>query len=258
MIPRNLIALVFAPLALAAPVGAATVTLVSQQKITSSADTALVLNTGTYVSGANFGNANASTAINGVTFKATASGSWFEGPANTPGTFRYVSAKAQASGIYPSGGNQPYVSEFAALLDSLFYNSTGGLSLAVVGLDANTTYRLQLFAGDNRTASNNADQYVINSGVFTPNGGTGTFASNNDDLASFSFVGLGGNAAASASGYIETITFTGLTALEIHGVSGSPVFVSGMSLFTVPVPAPAALPAGAVLLGMVGLVRRRG
>jgi hypothetical protein len=199
------------------------------QDITSNTDTALVQNTGTYVSGKNIGNAGTSVTLNSVLFKNTASGFTFEGASNTPGTIRYLGGSAAASGLYnATNTGLPYASDFNGLLNSTTFNSTRE---AIVGLDPLKTYRVQLLVGDNRAGSNVTHSYAIRAGSF--NGGSpGIYTEVPTDLATFSVANVGGTGASQRSAFIATFTFDGYSAIDIRstGVQG---FMSGISVFDV-------------------------
>jgi len=107
-----------------------------------------VQSAGTYISGTNLGNnSTGSTTINGVLFKPTQISRSFENNANTPGTFRYVSGGA-TTGLYPVPGVR-MLRNLPTLLDSNRLRERLGFR-AVVGLNPANTYRLQIFAADNR------------------------------------------------------------------------------------------------------------
>lgn len=215
------------------------------QFITSNSDTSLVLNTGSYVSGKNVGGANTSDTINGVLFKASATGNVFEGPSNTPGNIRYIAGAGNASGIYPNTGS-PYASSFSGLLSSTDSIGGGGVREAIVGLNPSLTYRVQLLAGDSRNFST-LMSYRINSGS---GGSPGAYTSNNDSLATFS-AGTIGDAGAN-TGFIATFTFNGFSAIDIQN-SSAQAFISGISVYQVPEASSFVM----LLCGSLGLWRMR-
>ncbi|MBI1368172.1 MAG: hypothetical protein GC162_05910 [Planctomycetes bacterium] len=201
---------------------------------------------GIYVSGANVINANNAQTVNGVLFKAMASGSFFEGPANTPGTFRYVAGSGATSGIFPSG---PFSAALNTLLDSTLFGN-GAADMAVVGLDASKIYRLQLLMADNRN-TNSSQSWVIRAGTFT-GAGAGTYTPG-ATLSTFSIASLG--AAGTHNAEIVTIIFTGQTAIDVKATGGGQAFLNAMALHIIP--APAALPAGLGLFAMLVTRRRK-
>ncbi|MBI1367612.1 MAG: hypothetical protein GC162_03045 [Planctomycetes bacterium] len=210
-------------------------------------------NTGTYISGTNLFGANTSVTVNGVQFKATLSGSYFEGPANTPGTFRYVNGSSATSGIFPGSSLD---TNLVTLLSSTLF-SPNVADMAVVGLDATKTYRLQFVSGENRgtVGSVESQDYILRSGTFTPNGGIGTYTAG-ATVGSFT-LNLVNKTADAAK--IVTVLFTGYTALDLKAAGGgTQAYISGLALHQVTlVPAPAALPAGLGLLSIMTMRRRR-
>jgi hypothetical protein len=242
---------------IAVPATAAIISAPVVQTITSSADIALVLNTGTYVSAKNQGNANIDATINGVLFKKMTSGFNYEGGTNVPGTIRYISGAGAASGLYLST-NPGYVAQFAGVLNSTDYFATTVANEAIVGLDPLKTYRVQMLAGDNRTVTNSTLNYAVRAGTFT-GAGPGIYTPIAGDIATFGATGVGAGPGADKTGFIATFTFTGYSAIDIRGTTPQG-YISGISVFditAIPEPSSVALMTVGGIGGLCWLRRKR-
>jgi hypothetical protein len=231
------VAAALAGFACVVPAARAAVLSVAQANLTNASQ---VDSSGAYVSGVNqSGDTGSAPQVNGVTFKATQSGFVFEGPANTPGTFRYIAGSGAASGIFPSGGLGTDLNE---LLDSCLFGN-GVVDVAVVGLNPLNTYRLQLLMADNRAGNSSSQNWLIRTGTFT-GGGAGTFTPG-ATLSNFTVSSLG--TAGTHNAEIVTITLSGESAIDIKANGGGQAFLNGMALHVVPEPT------SIVLLGLAGV-----
>jgi hypothetical protein len=222
----------------------------SSADITDFAGGSEVSTAGTYISAVNLlndndGSVGISTTINGVLFKGTQPGQFFEGndPTNTFAgkSFVYHGGNPYSDpGLWTSGG------AYDTLADSQIYSTDGGNTndgYGVVNLTPGTQYLLQVFMLDDRDGVNKDFPLQFKEVKWTGSFDNIDGSSPTTQIGLIPSVTIGGNGVHVANGEIATIRFSidpGYNGLLVNPQTGNGA-MNGIQLRQVPEPSTLAL-----------------
>jgi hypothetical protein len=181
--------------------------------ITDFANGSEVSTAGTYISGVNLLNDNVGgvgvdTTINGVLFKGTAPGQFFEGGGSfANSSFVYHGGDSSAGGLWSSGG------AYGTLADSQIYNIdnpdvNAGDGYGVINLTPGTRYQLQVFMLDDRAGVSKTFPVQFQQVAWTGNFDQIDNTNPPIEIGYLDNVTIGGNGVTQANGEIATVSFT--------------------------------------------------